>query len=282
MAETIADDDRLAELRKERLAWLASQEIISVNPAMGKWRMRILDAADYQRPKRETVKLGYVHGASGIYVGHALSLLSECVGAGSWTLPLEIGWIPPKSDPNAYGVAQLDEFVKRHGWPEKQALAVDAPNLFSIRFTSWASRFWGAWRAIVYSSCRRHLIRVLGVGGGAGGRSSSTMHERCQRSMPGKSVNSRMADASRSAVGMIYRCESGLDKGLALYRVIKYKADSKLRYKCPLWLIFVPVSIGIELPAPREAQAIYDERFSVEDTIRFMKRRFGIDMGAIQ
>ncbi len=49
---------------------------------------------------------------------------------------------------------------------------------------------------------------------------------------------------------------------LALYRVIEYKADGKPRYKRPLWLIFVPTSLEIELPTPRQAQAIYDERFS--------------------
>ncbi|HEU0180089.1 MAG TPA: hypothetical protein VFV58_38120 [Blastocatellia bacterium] len=65
LAETIADDDWLQELRKERLDWLASQEIISINQATGKWRVRILDATDYPRPKTETVKLGYMHGADG-------------------------------------------------------------------------------------------------------------------------------------------------------------------------------------------------------------------------
>jgi hypothetical protein len=51
----------------------------------------------------------------GMRLGHGLSLLSERVGEGGWTLPLEIGWIPPRSDPITYGVAQLEEFVKRHG-----------------------------------------------------------------------------------------------------------------------------------------------------------------------
>src|SRR5262249_1927519 len=32
LAETIADDDWLQELRKERLAWLASQKVIPVKP----------------------------------------------------------------------------------------------------------------------------------------------------------------------------------------------------------------------------------------------------------
>lgn len=126
LAETISDDDWLQELRRQRLAWLASQGKLEVNPATGRWRVRILDATDYPRPKTETVKLGYVHGASGMCLGHGLSLLSERVGEGSWTLPLEIGWIPPKSNPISYGVAQLEEFVKRHGWSLWRVLAVDA------------------------------------------------------------------------------------------------------------------------------------------------------------
>src|SRR5262249_32791044 len=51
------------------------------------------------------------------------------------------------------------------------------------------------------------------------------------------------------------------------------------RYKRPLWLIFVPASLEIELPTPREAQAIYDERFSVEHSIRFMKGDLGLTLG---
>src|SRR5262245_60029906 len=73
LAETIADDDWLQELRKERLSWLASQKIISVNQATGKWSVRILDATDYPRPKTETVKLGYVQA-----VWECISLQDFC------------------------------------------------------------------------------------------------------------------------------------------------------------------------------------------------------------
>jgi len=126
LAETIADVDWLRQLRDERLAWLDSQNTTSINPATGKWLVWILDATDYPRPKAENVKLGYVHSASGMRLGHGLSLLSERVGEGSWTLPLEIGWIPPESNPIAYGVAQVEEFVKRRTWRPKRVLVVDA------------------------------------------------------------------------------------------------------------------------------------------------------------
>jgi hypothetical protein len=66
---------------------------------------------------------------------------------------------------------------------------------------------------------------------------------------------------------------------LTLYRLIEYKADGKPRYKRPLWLIFAPASFEIELPSPREAQALYEERFSVEHSIRFMKGDLGLTCG---
>jgi len=47
LAETIADDDWLRQLRDERLAWLDSQNTASINPATGKWLAWILDANDY-------------------------------------------------------------------------------------------------------------------------------------------------------------------------------------------------------------------------------------------
>src|SRR5262249_24887939 len=63
------------------------------------------------------------------------------------------------------------------------------------------------------------------------------------------------------------------------YRAIEYKASGEPRYKRPLWLIFVPASREIELPMPREAQAMYEERFSVEHSMRFMKDDLGLTCG---
>src|SRR5262249_4839397 len=126
LGRDISEDDWLQDLRTARLDWLGAQNALAPNPATGKWRVRILDASGYPRPKTQTVQLGYVHSADGMRLGHGLSLLSERVGEGSWTLPLEIGWIPPKSHPITYGVVQIEQFVKRHGWEAWQALVVDA------------------------------------------------------------------------------------------------------------------------------------------------------------
>jgi hypothetical protein len=51
------------------------------------------------------------------------------------------------------------------------------------------------------------------------------------------------------------------------------------RYKRPLWLIFVPSASQAEAPTPRQAEAIYDERFSVEHSIRFLKGELGATCG---
>jgi hypothetical protein len=48
-----------------------------------------------------------------------------------------------------------------------------------------------------------------------------------------------------------------------------------VRYKRPLWLIFVLTATQLELPTPRQAEAIYDERFSIEYSIRFLKGELG-------
>lgn len=121
----LSQDDWLRDLRRARIAWLSQQ---TVEPAaiVGKKRVRVLDASDYPRPKTKTVEIGYVHGAEGMRLGHGLSLLAERVAKDSWTIPLEIDWVPPKIRPNIYGVAQLEEHVKYHPWPGDCVLDVDA------------------------------------------------------------------------------------------------------------------------------------------------------------
>ena len=282
LAETISDDDWLQRLRKERLDWLASHPHASPHPATGKWRMRIMDASDYPRPKTETVKLGYVHGASGMHRGHGLSLLCERVGEGSWTLPLEIGWIPPKSHPITYGVAQLEEFVKRHGWALDNVLAVDA------QYT-----------------CEPFLNPVHGLGVPVLGRVASNrvfylppppysgfgrpsvrgrkIKLNDARTLPPIDAKEewKLDDGRRVEVSRWddVRMRKWPPQSLQLYRVIEYKADGKLRYKRPLWLIFVAQPEQEVSPTPREAEAIYNERFSVEHGIRFFKGDLGLTCG---
>lgn len=282
LAETISDNDWLQELRKQRLAWLASQEKIEVNPATGQWRVRILDASDYPRPKTRTVKLGYVHGADGMHPGHGLSLLSERVGEGSWTLPLEIGWIPPKSNPITYGVGQLEEFVKRHGWPERQVLVVDA----QYTVEPFLNPVHGLGIPVLGRVANNRVFYLPPPPYPGFGRPpvrGRKIKLNDARTLPKIDAKDEweLEGGGRIEVSRWddVRMRKWPGQRLALYRVIEYKADGKPRYKRPLWLIFVPASDEIELPTPREAQAIYEERFSVEHSIRFMKGDLGLTCG---
>jgi hypothetical protein len=282
LAETIADDDWLQQLRRERLAWLAAQGSVSFNSATGKWRVRILDASDYPRPKTQTVKLGYVHGASGMQLGHGLSLLSERVGEGSWTLPLEIGWIPPKSNPITYGVAQLDEFVKRQGWPEKQVLAVDAQ--YTVEpFLNPVHQLGIPVLGRVASNRVFFLPPPPYPGFGRPPVRGRKIKLNDARTLPKIDAKEewQLEDGGRIEVSRWddVRMRKWPPQQLVLYRVIEYKANGQPRYKRPLWLLFVPAPSHTELPTPREAQAIYEERFSVEHSIRFMKGDLGLTCG---
>jgi hypothetical protein len=74
-------------------------------------------------------------------------------------------------------------------------------------------------------------------------------------------------------------------QSLTLYQVIEYCADGKRRYRRSLWLLFVAgqppeaETRPAQAPTPRQAVAIYDERFSVEHLIRFGKQELGLVSG---
>jgi hypothetical protein len=123
-----AEPARLPALRQARLEWWADwgEELREAPAGVGAWRVKVLDATNYDRPKPRTVPLGYVHGVQGLKPGHGLSVLSEQVGPGSWYLPLEIGVIPVGQAPTQFGAAQVGEYVRHWGWQPDEILAVDA------------------------------------------------------------------------------------------------------------------------------------------------------------
>ena len=282
LAETIEKEDWLRELRTARLNWLGDHPPEKGREELGPWRVRILDASNYDRPKTRTVEVGYVHGADGMRPGHGLSLLGERVGEGSWTLPLEIAWFSPQSDPLNFGAEQLAQFVKQHGWSPDQVLAVDA------QYTV----------APFLKPVHELGIPILG----------RVRNNRCFFLPPPKysgwgrpAVRGRKfkLNDARTLPAVAARQEWKLDAGgrievsrwddvrmrqwptqsLNLYRVIEYTADGPQRYQRPLWLIFAPATTQVEAPTPRQAEAIYDERFSIEHGIRFLKGELGATCG---
>lgn len=66
-------------MRQARLQWWRDwgESMRETDPTLGPWRVRVLDATNYDRPKTETVKLGYGHGVEGMKPGHGLSVLSQ-------------------------------------------------------------------------------------------------------------------------------------------------------------------------------------------------------------
>jgi hypothetical protein len=122
------DQATLAALRQARLEWWQQWGAAVREPdaQLGQWRIRVLDATNYDRPKTRTVRVGYVHGAEGMKPGHALSVLSEKAAEGSWLLPLEIGLIPVEQSPTEFGAEQIVDEVRRYGWQPQEVLAVDA------------------------------------------------------------------------------------------------------------------------------------------------------------
>lgn len=282
LAATIEEDDWLRRLRGARLNWLKDHPADSPRQELGLWQIRILDASNYNRPKTRTVEVGYVHGADGMKPGHGLSLLSERVGEGSWTLPLEIAWFSPQTDPLNFGAEQIEQFVKQRGWLPEQVLAVDAqytvapflnpvhecgvPILGRVRnnrcFYLPPPEYSGFGRPAV----RGRKIKLNDA------RTLPAIDEREEWKLEGggRIEVSRWNDV---------RMKQWPTQKLLLYRVIEYKADGQGRYKRPLWLIFVAAATQVEAPTPRQAEAIYDERFSIEHSIRFLKGELGATCG---
>jgi hypothetical protein len=274
LAETIEEQDWLRDLRTARLNWLKDHPPEKPREELGPWRVRILDASNYDRPKTRTVEVGYVHGADGMKLGHGLSLLSERVGPGSWTLPLEIAWFSPQSDPLSFGAAQIEQFVKQHGWLPEQVLAVDAQYTVAT-FLKPVHECGVPMLGRVRNNRCFYLPPPEYSGFGRPAVRGRKFKLNDARTLPpiDAQQEEKLEGGGRIEVSgwNDVRMKQWPGQALCLYRVVEYKADGKPRYKRPLWLVFVAYAGQIEQPTPRQAEAIYDERFSIEHSIRFLK-----------
>jgi hypothetical protein len=180
-----------------------------------------------------------------------LSLLGEIVGPGSWTLPLEIARFSPQCDPLSFGVEQLTQFVKHHGWSADQVLDVDAqytvaPFLKPVHELGIS----------ILGRVRNNRCFYLPPAP----YSSFGWPKVCGRKVKLNDARTLPAAAATEelkleASGRIkvtqwddLRMRQWPEQAMTLYRVIEYKADGQPRYKRRLWLIFVPARRKSKLP----------------------------------
>ena len=267
-------------LRRARRHWLSHQEqiIVEEDKRLGEWRVHILDTTDYPRAKAATVPRGYAHSAQGMRVGHNLSILSQRVARGSWTLPLEILLIDVGENAGLFGAKQVAEYARRVGWQPNDILAVDAyytkaPYLRPMNEVGANVLGRAAANRVFYLPpppyCGRGRPPLKGRKIKLNdGRTLPATDAQEEVNLPdgGTVLISRWDDV---------RMRGWLSKRLVLYRVIEYRCDGKARYRRPLWLIYVPTE-KVAIPSPAEAAAIYDCRFGIEHSLRFFKQELSL------
>lgn len=288
LGEEITSEDWLLALRTARLDWLAKYPPPPLRADLGPWQIPILDASNHYRPQVKTVRVGYVHGADGMKPGISLSVLAARVGEGAWTLPLEIAWMPPESGPTRFGAAQMEAFVAAHGWPPDYVLDVDSQ--YTVRpFLEPVT----AAGVNILGRVRNNRCFYLLVEGYSGFGRPAQLGARFKLNDPATHPAAPVTEKWELPTGGRIEARGWQDvrqKGwaaqpLTLYQVMEYRADGQARYKRPLWLLFVAgqsVKVAapvIAAPTPRQAEAIYDERFSIEHAIRFSKQELGLVSG---
>src|SRR5215469_3352366 len=288
LGEDADSEDWLFELRKQRLAWLADHPPPPLREDLGAWKIRILDATNHHRPQVETVRVGYVHGADGMKPGIGLSVLAVPVGEGSWTLPLEIAWMPPEHGPTSFGAEQIKAFVKAHDWPANYVLDVDSQYTVRPFLKPVVAEGVNVLGRVRNNRCFYLPIKQYsGFGRPAQLGAKFKLNDPKTHPLADRVESWKLATGGRIEVRywLDVRQKGWASQPLQLYQVIEYRANGKRRYLRPLWLLFVagqpPTAEArtAQAPTPRQAEAIYDERFSVEHAIRFGKQELCLVSG---
>lgn len=268
-------------LRRARHEWLSewSEELKQDQAKVRGWRRRVVDATNYDRPKTETVRLGYVHACAGMRVGHGLSMVSQRVGEGSWHVPLEVAVIPVGEAPAEFGARQVVDYVTRHGWGPDDLLTVDAqytnmPTLKPLR----EQRVNVLGRV---SSKRKFYLPPPPYAGRGRPCVRGKKIKLCDaRTMPEPDERQRVegADGEYFEVSQWadVRMYNWPEQSLGLYRVVEYRGDGRQRYKRPLWLIYIGASAA---PRLADVSTLYGERFGIEHSIKFQKGEIGLTAG---
>ncbi len=274
-----AGPSTVAALRQARLEWWEQwgEELREAEPRLGQWRVRVLDATNYDRPKTRTVRVGYVHGVEGMKPGHGLSVLSERAAEGSWFVPLEMALIPVELSPTEFGAEQILHYVTRYGWQPEEVVAVDAAytNEPTLRPMVEAGV-----NVLGRASSKRvfYLPPPPYSGQGRPRVRGRKIKLNDQRTLPQPQHQQRVELPGGGWCEMSQwedvRMRKWPAEPLGLYGVWEYKADGTRRYKRPLWLIYVGRA---RAPKPNEARVIYDYRFGIEHSLRFMKGELILD-----
>jgi len=275
------DGPALERLREARRAWWEhwGESQGEREERLGSWRVYILDATDYPRPKAPTVERGFVHGAKGMTPGHGLSVLARQGGEGSWVLPLEMRLIPVGQAPGAFGAQQLGDYIAAQGWGPDEVVALDAgyTNAPSLRPMVEA----GA-NVLGRVSSRRvfYLPPPPYAGRGRPAVRGRKIKLNDARTLPTPVAEEmvELPDKRRVAVSRWndVRMRQWPEQPLVLYRVIEYRADGTRRFQRPLWLIYVGAALA---PTPGQAQTLYAHRFGIEHSLRFLKGELGLVAG---
>lgn len=251
LGEEITSDDWLLKLRTERLAWLAAHPPPPLRDELGTWKLRILDATNHYRRQVKTVRVAYVHGADGMKPGVGLSVLAERVGEGSWTLPLEIAWMPPEQSPTSFGAAQIEAFVAAHGWPAEYVLVVDSQ--YTVRPFLKPVMAQGVNVLGRLRNNRCFYVAVVEYGGS--GRPAQ-LGAKFKLNEPNTHPPADWSETWQLAGGGRVEAHGWKDvrqKGwasqpLTLYQVVEYRANGKPRYPRPLWLLFAAGNPPVATP----------------------------------
>lgn len=279
-----AEKDSILRLRRARAEWLEEwgEELIERDYRLGTWQLKVLDTTNYNRPKIKTVEVGYAHGVAGMRPGHTISILGEPVLDGSWFLPLATEVLEVGESATGFGAQQVVNYVSRYGWSPEEILDVDAaytnaPFLQPVHKAGANILGRVSSRRVFflppppYSGFGRPKVRGRKIKL-SDGRTLPPIDFQEQVTLE----NGRSFEISQWSD---VRMKRWAPQPLVLYRVIEYKANGEPRYSRPLWLIFVAATPEIKMPTPGEAQAAYENRFSVEHSIRLQKRDIGLVSG---
>jgi hypothetical protein len=272
----------LKQLRRARGSWLEAwaKPLDLEAERIGTWRLFALDATAAPRPKAPTVRRGFAHSTRGMVPGHTLSVIGQRCGPGAWTLPLEIEVVPVDEHPRLFGPKQVARYAREQGWDPDDLLTVDSDYTNAPSLTPIVE---AGINVLGRISGRRVLYLPPPQASARRGRPPKRGHklklwDQRTLSTPTLTQVVRLDDGRSLRISQWEDVRMGTweKQPLSLYRVIEYRADGRVRYERPLWLVYAGRSPA---PSPEQAHWCYAARFGLEHTFRFLKGELGLVSG---